>query len=60
MLKTQLTVGRSTNKFTTASHPAHPSPLLPPIPTSPQATKPGLKSYHFLMKALKSILGQEQ
>lgn len=59
-LETQLAVGPSTNKFTTPSPPAHPSPPLPLIPMFLQASKLGLKSCPFLTEALKSILGREE
>lgn len=59
-LETQLAVGPSTNKFTTPSPPAHPSPLLPLIPMFLQVSKRGLKSCLFPTEALKSILGREQ
>ena len=59
ILESQWTAGPLTSKLTTSSRPAHPSPRLPPIPTSPRATKPGSKSCFFPIKVLKSILGRE-
>ena len=60
MLKTQSMAGHLTHKSTTRSQPAHLSPLLPLIPTSPLATKLGSKSYPSPTEGSRSILGLEQ
>lgn len=54
----QATAGISTHRVTTASHLAHPSPRRHLIPTSPPASKPGLKSFLSPPPALKSTPGQ--